>query len=453
MAVVPKDGLLSNFVASIRKCLGNALRGEPAEPAAEVLDLLHSLQMTPRQVQSLWRTFLELKQHDPLTLTTGPNEASTSSMVRLIRVKRQWVAKILLLLLDLAGFQDTVSWDGFLYVFLLFCTMSKLELSQVMFYVIARQMKSWTVTYLTSTQLEEFYHDFKHCPVMSFDTKEMDFTKLALVKYHMTDFIELCYRFSQLINPCMHLQRSLQQSLPSMKFWSDYDRTKTYNRDITIDFFRHKKVTTISELITGAQSASAPRPFLPQQYFNYQLGPPDEGPGETREQMIKWVLAEVKQNMDVADCVHLPLGPSPPPRQKPELEAALPVWLKEHLKLNEDPIKGVPLGSAAYVSPRGEQRPWAGDATVRPIADTKSAILQSFGPPLVRQKRGNEFVILRHPRPSSERLEAVARSQELEFIRKSRRGEAKRDNMVRILERHCSAALVDRPVKRVQGHL
>ena len=33
------------------------------------------------------------------------------------------------------------------------------------------------------------------------------------------DFIELCYRFSQLVNPCMHLQRSLQQSLPSLRFW------------------------------------------------------------------------------------------------------------------------------------------------------------------------------------------------------------------------------------------
>mmetsp|Transcript_114447 Transcript_114447/g.356424 ORF Transcript_114447/g.356424 Transcript_114447/m.356424 type:complete len:227 (-) Transcript_114447:30-710(-) len=215
-AVVPKDGLFSSIVAAIRKCLGTALRGQPPEPTSEVIELLQSLHMTPRQVTSLWRTFLELKQHDPLTLTTGPNEASTSSMVRLVRTKRQWVAKILILLLDLAGFRDTVTWDGFLFVFLQFCTMSKLELCQVMFYVIARQMKSWTVHYLTSTQLEEFYHDFANCPVKSFDTGSVDFTKLALVKYYMTDFIELLYRFSQLINPCMHLQRSLHQSLHAL---------------------------------------------------------------------------------------------------------------------------------------------------------------------------------------------------------------------------------------------
>lgn len=57
----------------------------------------------------------------------------------------------------------------------------------------------------------------------------------------MKDFIELCYRFSQLINPCMHLQRSLQQSLGSLRYWKDIDRIKVYNRKIAIDFFRVKK--------------------------------------------------------------------------------------------------------------------------------------------------------------------------------------------------------------------
>ncbi len=41
---------------------------------------------------------------------------------------------------------------------------------------------------------------------------------LDLAKRHQ-DFIELSYRFSQLVNPCMHLQRSLQQTLPSLRFW------------------------------------------------------------------------------------------------------------------------------------------------------------------------------------------------------------------------------------------
>lgn len=442
MALVPKDRFFDGFLAAVRKCLGNACRGQVPEPAHEVVDLLQSLQITPRQVQSLWRTFLELKQHDPLTLTTGPSEASASSMVRLVRVKRQWVAKILLLLLDLAGFQDMVTWDGFLYVFLQFCTMSKLELCQVMFYVIARKMKSWTVDYLTSTQLEEFYQDFTNCPVKSFDTASVDFTKLALVKYHMTDFIELLYRFSQLINPCMHLQRSLQQSMPSMKFWSDYDRGKAYNRKITIDFFRHKKVTTIAELVTGAVAAEAQGHVLSQTYMGYQLGPPEAGPTETQEEKVRRVIAEVKESAEATGCVQLPLGPPPAPRQRNVHQAQQPVWLREHLAQNRDPMTGVPLGSAGRESPRGEDRPWTDEQ--RPVDETKALIVKSFGPRVMREKRNAEFVVTIHPRPSSERMEAIARSQQLEFIRKSRRGDPERDNIVSIMERQCTGAIFDR---------
>lgn len=40
-------------------------------------------------------------------------------------------------------------------------------------------------------------------------------------------------RFSQLINPCMHLQRSLQQSLATLRFWLNVDRAvKVYNRSL-----------------------------------------------------------------------------------------------------------------------------------------------------------------------------------------------------------------------------
>lgn len=279
--------------------------------------------------------FKKLKQSDPITLRVGPNEVSTASMTRLVRNHRKWVAKILVLLLDLAGYKDTVTWDGFIYVTLQFCSLSKLELCQVMFYIVSKEMKSWTVHYVTSSQLEEFYDDYYTCPVPAFNTSSIDFAKLPLAKYRMQDFIELCYRpccthlktwnkhpiilccrfsqqkfapllrvplvgltlqkeinlkqgqfedafsiltpswfqtlpptwqcqhnffirrtcsvfgtfwshpviphfascrfgrFSQLINPCMHLQRSLQQSLATLRFWSNVDRAvKVYNRSL-----------------------------------------------------------------------------------------------------------------------------------------------------------------------------------------------------------------------------
>lgn len=49
--------------------------------------------------------FKKLKQSDPITLRVGPNEVSSASMTRLVRNHRKWVAKILVLLLDLAGYQ------------------------------------------------------------------------------------------------------------------------------------------------------------------------------------------------------------------------------------------------------------------------------------------------------------------------------------------------------------
>ena len=138
--------------------------------------------------------FKQLKQSDPITLRVGPNEVSTASMTRLVKNHRKWVAKILILLLDLAGYKDTVTWDGFLYVTMQFCSMSKLELCQVMFYIVSKAMKSWTVHYLTSSQLEEFYDDYYACPVAAFNTTSIDFAKLPLAKYRMQDYIELCYR-------------------------------------------------------------------------------------------------------------------------------------------------------------------------------------------------------------------------------------------------------------------
>ena len=138
--------------------------------------------------------FKKLKQSDPITLRVGPNEVSTASMTRLVKNHRKWVAKILVLLLDLAGYKDTVTWDGFIYVTMQFCSLSKLELCQVMFYIVSKEMKSWTVHYVTSSQLEEFYDDYYTCPVAAFNTNSIDFAKLPLAKYRMQDYIELCYR-------------------------------------------------------------------------------------------------------------------------------------------------------------------------------------------------------------------------------------------------------------------
>ena len=59
------------------------------------------------------KTFKRLKQYDSITLRVGPNEVSTNSMTRLVKNHRKWVAKIMILLLDLAGFKDPAASSDF----------------------------------------------------------------------------------------------------------------------------------------------------------------------------------------------------------------------------------------------------------------------------------------------------------------------------------------------------
>ena len=84
--------------------------------------------------------------------------------------------------------------DEFLYVFLRFNSLSKVELCQTMFYIIIKDVKSWTIHYLTSTQLHEYFEVYRDCPVKSFNTGEISFATLPLHRYYISDFVELCHR-------------------------------------------------------------------------------------------------------------------------------------------------------------------------------------------------------------------------------------------------------------------
>lgn len=453
-----RDGIGTAMVRAVRKCVAHVFNVMPPEPANEVIDLLASLKMTPRQVWMLYGTFQQLKQYDSLTLQTGPDEASTASMTRLVRHKRRWIEKIILLLLELAGFQATVTWDGFLFVFLQFCTLSKLELCQVMFFIIAKDMKSWTVDYLTSSQLEEFFEEYEDCPVRSFNTGSIDFTRLPLAKYRMTDFIELLYRFSQLINPCVHLQRSLQECMPSMRFWGNFDHIKPLNRKITIDFFRHKKVTSLVDMVIQMKASQANRQGvktaqqhakdlalarLPMQMY--------EDTPDTKLQAVVKAVTAAKEDPEVAECVPIPpssLGLYIPPRRKRDHGPIVPGWLREANTINVDLT-----GTTTTDSPRGEHRPWDAGAAPRSIEGALSKIKSTFGPPLPKKVKPNEFIVSLQPRSSEERDASIARAQELDFISKSRHNEPRRDDMVTIMDRFCQFELIPRPQKHVAGHL
>lgn len=450
----------SKVVVGLRSCLGAFSSSKPPEPATEVVELLQDMKITPRLVMQFHKTFKRLKQYDSITLRVGPHEVSSLSMTRLVKNHRKWVAKIMILLLDLAGFKETVTWDGFLYVTMQFCALSKLELCQVMFYVVCKEMKSWTVHYLTSSQLEEFYDDYYSCPVEAFNTQSIDFAKVPLAKYRMQDFIELCYRFSQLVNPCMHLQRSLQQTLPSLRFWSDYDTMKVYNRKITIDFFRFKKVTNMLELMQRHLG----RGLGPIQQHRWTMNESfavveNSSPGFKDD--IDKFRNHVLRAMDLcrpAECGVLPLptlGVRPPEKVKLLREMRLPKWMHNHLEANEAPGMhgGQALGHAAQLEAnKREKVPSMLSASLMPksVQEAEDLIRSTFGElaqqSKVREIAANLFQHAAKPPSEDSRVKSVVRSQELEFIRMSRQ-EVEPPNLVRSMYRLFQEELISRTPK------
>lgn len=450
----------SKVLVGVRSCLGAFSSSKPPEPATEVVELLQDMKITPRLVMQFHKTFKRLKQYDSITLRVGPHEVSSLSMTRLVKNHRKWVAKIMILLLDLAGFKETVTWDGFLYVTMQFCALSKLELCQVMFYVVCKEMKSWTVHYLTSSQLEEFYDDYYSCPVAAFKTQSIDFAKVPLAKYRMQDFIELCYRFSQLVNPCMHLQRSLQQSLPSLRFWSDYDTVKVYNRKITIDFFRFKKVTNMLELM----QRQAGRGLGPIQQHRLTMNESfavveNSSPGFKDD--IDKFRNHVLKAMDLcrpAECGVLPLptlGVRPPEKVKLVREMRLPKWMHSHLEANEAPGMhgGQDLGHAAQLEAnKREKVPSMLSASLMPksVQEAEELIRSTFGEMAQQSKikeiAANLFQHAAKPPSEDSRVKSVVRSQELEFIRMSRQ-EVEPPNLVRTMYRLFQEELISRTPK------
>jgi hypothetical protein len=455
------DGLGAGILASIRKCLGNFMRLNAPTPCVEVTRLLVELQFTPRQINSLYETFQHLKRFDSLTLTTGENEVSVQSTFRLVQSRREWVEKIMTLLLDLAGFNEAVSWDGYIFVFLQFCTLSKVELCQVLFFIISKHMKSWTVQYLTSTQLEEFYEDYKDCPVSSFNTGIIEFSKLPLAKYNMSDFIQLMFRFSQLINPCLHLQRQLQRALPHAKFWADYDHILVANRKIAIDFFRHKKVSSILDAIgLASQSKEAEENLRSQRYLLESKHRDHRTKDEVREEMMK-ILGEIKRVQTAlgrgdTPLPHDALGLPMPQREKREHEEVLPAWLQEYADANAE-LLGVRKveKKAATESAKKAQRLAVENSGLKSLEDVRASMKRTYGTVVTTKKTpaAQAFEQTMQKRSEGERRVELKRHQELDFIRRNRRGEARRDNMVDILGRCGPCELIDRPVHKVQGHL
>ncbi len=94
-------------------------------------------------------------------------------MIKMVPHRKKWVERCLLRLVEFGGCYETMEWNQFLYIFLRFNSLSKVELCQAMFYIIIKDVKSWTIHYLTCSQLQEYYEFYKESPVKSFNTKDI----------------------------------------------------------------------------------------------------------------------------------------------------------------------------------------------------------------------------------------------------------------------------------------
>lgn len=387
---------------------------------------------------------MELRVHDPITMDNSPEECCVTSVHKLIRSKREWVAKLLTALLELGGFSEVVPWQGFLFVLLRFCSLSRLELAQVMFYIISREQKSWTVHYITTTQLEVFYEMYSDCPHPSFNTGSIDFTSLATAKILMVDYIQLTYQFSQLLNPCLHLQRCMQQRLPSLSFWRDFDRVTTLNQHVGLDFFRFRKSLSLIELMAGAvkqhESLSAGGDGT---WTNEALGSDLDGVAYDPR-------TQIKRKPAVESDVLMPLpGPGPPgwSESKPlvhdkDKPKALPAWMEEQVMQNYDPKTYTPLGTAAILAPKPTWDTPLKDAIT--VEHAKDVIMATHRPSEFTNPRSGK-------RPSKTDGSKVGshdfvRAKELDFIAKSRERKKHEVSLLMCSEQATEAPLIKRPV-------
>jgi hypothetical protein len=225
--------------------LGKLNMGKTPEVNEEAQKFVDSLQMTKKELRLIYTRFTVLRAWSPSHVPLRAKELATESLDFLVTDNRglgvNWVRPILRNVVQLAGAGQALVWDDFLYMILRFCSLSKIELCQLMYFVIIKEVKSWTVDYLTCTQLAEYYEKYNDCPIEGFSCAAIHFYRLARNRYDLPSFVELCHRFHQLINPLLFLQREVRQACPYLSFWEDFNRVPYRTRRIDLDFFSVKK--------------------------------------------------------------------------------------------------------------------------------------------------------------------------------------------------------------------
>lgn len=243
-------GKVENTKAPIWKRLFEFLpSAAPREPSEEVKALLAATKLSQNDVSGIFHVYQRLRWRDgSLRTKTKQITLRTSVAIDLVPDNRSYMITLLRNIMQLGGCYEYIDWNHFVYIFVRFCSMTKVELCQLMFLIIVRESRGLDVHYLSATQMDMFYEMYRTgsgdmpsgtppLPV-SMQCNRIHFSNFPLPRYYMTDFVEICFLYNPLINPMIYLQRQIQRVLPSLRFWDAYENLSLIgNRKISIDFF------------------------------------------------------------------------------------------------------------------------------------------------------------------------------------------------------------------------
>jgi len=240
-------GNVKSFILGVLSCSKRAvsvlMKSSPLETCDEVSELMEYHKMTSGHLFTMYKCFQRLKQSEEDEIITSAMEINCESVQQLVQERRRWVARLLRCLLRLGGCEldGTLCWDEFLWIFVRFSSLSEPELGQTLFMLIVNELESDTLHYLTREQMAEFYLFYEQCTIKAFNSRYINFEKLPLSRYYVSDFCELCTRFRSLMNPIIHLQQQIQGHLPNVEFWDMSDHSE-FTRKISLEFFTMKKI-------------------------------------------------------------------------------------------------------------------------------------------------------------------------------------------------------------------
>lgn len=199
--------------------------------------------INPKHLLQIYKTFhwlVQLKEKDFVQVV---RVIPRSHLIYLVKTRRADVEGLLMALAEMGNCLDgdMMTWDKYLYCLLRFASLTRVELAQWYFFVASKQVCSRTIHYLTDAQLDDFFEQYRESRVPAFSAREVFFRKLELPRYYAADFVEAMQRFPQLLNPAIHLQRSIRAVLPTTSFWNQFDSELAYNRKLTLEFFMIEK--------------------------------------------------------------------------------------------------------------------------------------------------------------------------------------------------------------------